>query len=155
VESVTVIGKEGRIVNIEGESLAFAYRSSSIPDSAIVLSAIVRLKGDDPHEVAKRVEGFLHEKLHTQPVSQWSAGCVFKNPLQAPAGKLMDEAGCKGMKRGDIEVSTLHANFFVNRGNGKASDFLALMDEVRERVLKSSGVALEPEIRIVGRHGER
>ena len=155
VESVTVIGREGKILNLEGKSLSFAYRSSGIPDNTVVLSAIMRLKTDDPHDVAKRVEGFLQEKLHTQPISQWSAGCVFKNPPHAPAGKLMDEAGCKGMTRGDIEVSTLHANFFVNRGNGRASDFLALMDEVREKVLKSSGIELEPEIRIIGKHGDR
>jgi len=67
----------------------------------------------------------------------------------------MDGAGCKGMARGDIQVSTLHANFFVNRGSGKASDFLALMDDVRERVLKSCAIELEPEIRIMGRHGDR
>jgi UDP-N-acetylmuramate dehydrogenase len=155
VESVTVIGREGKIVSLEGRSLSFAYRSSGIPDNTIALSAIMRLKADDPHDVAKRVESFLQEKLHTQPISQWSAGCVFKNPPQAPAGKLLDDAGCKGMGRGDIEVSTLHANFFVNKGSGRASDFLALMDEVREKVLKSSGIELEPEIRIVGRHGDR
>jgi UDP-N-acetylmuramate dehydrogenase len=155
VESVTVIGREGKIVSIEGRSLSFAYRSSGIPDNTMVLSAIMRVRRDDPLDVAKRIEGFLKEKMNTQPISQWSAGCVFKNPPQAHAGRLMDEAGCKGMARGDIEVSTLHANFFVNKGTGKASDFLALMDEVRERVLKSFGMELEPEIRIVGRHGDR
>jgi UDP-N-acetylmuramate dehydrogenase len=155
VESVTVIGREGKIVSIEGKSLSFAYRSSGIPEGTIVLSAIMRLRKDDPHDVAKRIEGFLKEKMNTQPISQWSAGCVFKNPPQAPAGRLMDEAGCKGMARGGIEVSTLHANFFVNKGSGKASDFLALMEEVRERVLRSCGIGLEPEIRIVGRHGDR
>jgi len=155
VESVTVIGREGKIVNIEGKSLSFGYRSSGIPEGTIVLSAIMRLGRDDPHDVAKRVEGFLKEKINTQPISEWSAGCVFKNPPQAHAGRLMDEAGCKGMARGDIQVSTLHANFFVNRGSGKASDFLALMDDVRERVLKSCAIELEPEIRIMGRHGDR
>jgi UDP-N-acetylmuramate dehydrogenase len=155
VESVTVIGREGKIVSSEGKSISFAYRSSGIPEGAIVLSAIMRLRKDDPHDVTKRIEGFLKEKMNTQPISQWSAGCVFKNPPQAHAGKLMDGAGCKGMARGDIEVSTLHANFFVNKGSGKASDFLALMDDVREKVLKSFAIELEPEIRIVGRHGDR
>ena len=68
-----------------------------------------------------------------------------------PAGKLIDEARCKGMRRGGIEVSELHANFFVNTGGGTASDFLALMEDVRERVRKVFGHELEPEIRIVGR----
>ncbi|HXX54391.1 MAG TPA: hypothetical protein VEI28_07485, partial [Thermodesulfovibrionales bacterium] len=120
----------------------------------IVLSAIIRLKSDDPHDVAQRTQGFLREKMNTQPISQWSAGCVFKNPPQGPAGKLIDEAGCKGITRGDIEVSALHANFFVNKGNGRASDFLALMDEVRERVMRSFAIALEPEIRVMRRHGD-
>jgi UDP-N-acetylmuramate dehydrogenase len=155
VEAVAVIGREGKIRSIEGKSLSFAYRSSGIPGDAIVLSAILRLSKDDPHEVAKRVEGFLREKMNTQPIAEWSAGCVFKNPPQTHAGRLMDEAGCKGMRRGDIEVSTRHANFFVNKGSGKASDFLALMEDVRERVLKSFAIALEPEIRIMGRHGDR
>jgi UDP-N-acetylmuramate dehydrogenase len=155
VESATVIGREGKFMTMEGTSLSFTYRSSAVPEGAIVLSAIIRLGTDDPRDVAKRVEGFLEEKLHTQPISQWSAGCVFKNPPEAPAGKLIDQAGCKGMARGDIEVSALHANFFVNKGSGKASDFLALIEDVKERVLKSSGIELEPEIRMVGRHGDR
>jgi UDP-N-acetylmuramate dehydrogenase len=76
---------------------------------------------------------------------------VFRNPPGSHAGRLIDEAGCKGMRKGDIEVSRLHANFFVNKGKGKASDFLALMEEVGERVSKDFSVTLEPEIRIIGR----
>lgn len=151
VESVTLIRGDGEIFIIERDALGFGYRSSAIPEGTIILSANMRLKKDDATEVARRAHDFLQEKLRKQPILQLSAGCVFKNPPGAHAGRLVDEAGCKGMRRGDVEVSGLHANFFVNRGNGTASDFLGLMGDVKERVMKSFGVELEPEIRIVGR----
>lgn len=153
VESVTVIDIRGNVFSIDRDNLGFGYRRSTMPEGTIALSANVRLKKDDPREVAKRVGDFLQEKLRKQPISQFSAGCVFKNPPGAHAGRLIDEAGCKGMRRGDVEVSSLHANFFVNRGSGMASDFLGLMEEVRGRVSKAFGVELEPEIKIVGRFG--
>lgn len=151
VESVTIIDGRGKVFSIDRDNLGFGYRRSAIPEGTIVLSANVRFEKDDPREVAKRVSDFLQEKLRKQPVSQFSAGCVFKNPAGAHAGRLIDEAGCKGMRRGDVEVSSLHANFFINTGNGKATDFLGLMEEVKERVMKPFRVELEPEIRIVGR----
>jgi UDP-N-acetylmuramate dehydrogenase len=76
---------------------------------------------------------------------------VFKNPAGRPAGLLLDEAGCKGMRIGDIEVSRKHANFFINRGGGSADDFLALMEKTASRVRDAFGVELEPEIKVVGR----
>jgi len=84
-----------------------------------------------------------------------SAGCVFKNPEGASAGRLIDEAGCKGMLIGNVEVSGMHANFFINKGDAKASDFLKLMDEVKKKVMKVFGTELEPEIRILGRDVNR
>jgi UDP-N-acetylmuramate dehydrogenase len=78
---------------------------------------------------------------------------VFKNPQGFSAGKLIEEAGCKGLRIGDIEVSTLHANFFINRGRGKATEFLDLMNMVIQKVQAQSDVLLEPEVKIVGRNG--
>ncbi len=153
VESVTVIDIRGKVFSIGRDDLGFGYRRSAIPEGTIVLSANVRFEKEDPRNVAKRVGDFLREKVQKQPVSQFSAGCVFKNPPGAHAGRLIDEAGCKGMRRGDVEVSSLHANFLINKGNGKAADFLGLMEEVKERVMKAFGAVLEPEIRIVGRFG--
>ena len=155
IESVTAIDGNGNILFLRKEDLGFGYRASTVPDGVVIVSVNLRFQKDDGQEVANRVNGFLREKLARQPVSQFSAGCVFRNPRGFHAGMLIDQAGCKGMRRGDIEVSGLHANFFVNRGNGSSADFAALMEEVRERVLKSSGVELEPEIRFAGRHGDR
>jgi UDP-N-acetylmuramate dehydrogenase len=76
---------------------------------------------------------------------------VFKNPPKLSAGKLIDEAGCKGMRVGDVEVNRIHANFFINKGKAIASDFIKLMEDVESRVKETFGIELEPEIRIVGR----
>ncbi|MDA8086534.1 MAG: hypothetical protein M0Z75_07540, partial [Nitrospiraceae bacterium] len=121
----------------------------ALAEGVILLSANIRLKKDDEREVAKRVSGFLREKTEKQPISKFSAGCVFKNPPLAYAGRLIDESGCKGMRRGDVEVSSLHANFFVNTGDGRARDFRELMDRVADRVKKLFGLQLEPEIRMI------
>jgi UDP-N-acetylmuramate dehydrogenase len=87
----------------------------------------------------------------TQPISDRSAGCVFKNPEGNSAGRLIEEAGCKGMRMGDIEVSTVHANFFVNKGEGTATDYRALMEQVASAVQTRFTIMLEPEIQLVGR----
>ncbi len=150
IESIAVMDLKGNISIIEKEEAKFGYRSSGIPEG-FVLSVIIRLKRDDPQEVSKRMSIHLEEKRERQPISLWSAGCVFKNPEGVSAGRLIDEAGCKGMRRGDIEVNEKHANFFINKGKGNASDFIALMDEVKARVFTSFGIELEPEIRILGK----
>lgn len=152
VESVTVMDKNGETFSIEKEGVGFGYRSSGIPDGVIILSARMGFQKDDIERLTKRMNDFHREKMSKQPLSRFSAGCVFRNPEGAHAGMLIEQAGCKGLRRGGIEVSGLHANFFVNGGNGTASDFLALMEDVKERVMKSFGIRLEPEIKIVGRH---
>lgn len=151
VKAVTVIDNNGDVLTIEGNGLNFSYRSSSIRNGDIVVSATIILEKDDVEGVSRRIRDFFQEKLNKQPISEHSAGCVFKNPPGNYAARLIDEAQCKGMRRGDIEVSAKHANFFINTGNGKASDFMALMEDVRGKVLKAFGIGLEPEIKIAGR----
>ncbi len=151
IQSVTAMHANGRLDRIDASELGFGYRTAKIPAGAVILSANIRFKKGEKADVEQRVDAFLREKREKQPISEHSAGCVFKNPQGASAGKLIDEAGCKGMRIGDVEISRVHANFFINKGNGTASDFMKLMDEVRKKVMTASGVELEPEIRIVGR----
>ena len=155
IDTVGIMTPYGKVSMLDARNLSISYRRINLPEECIILSANVRLRRDDAGGVAKRMSAFLSEKREKQPIAEWSAGCVFRNSEGAHAGKLIDEAACKGMRRGDIEVSSLHANFFINRGNGLASDFLALMDAVRERVLKTFGVVLEPEIKAAGRRGKK
>jgi len=149
---VSIMDDKGRIKKLKPEDIDFGYRRSSIPPTALILSAEILLKKDKKENVSTRIEGFLKKKWESQPSSKPSAGCVFKNPPGLSAGKLIDDAGCKGMRIGDVEVSGIHANFFANKGKAKASDFVKLMENVAHRVKEKFGVILEPEIRIVGRN---
>jgi len=151
VVSVVIMDAGGRLDRLRAEDLGFGYRRSGISGAHLVVSANIKLKKDDKAAVAARTEKFFLEKKTSQPIAGKSAGCVFKNPEGLAAGRLIDEAGCKGMKAGGIEVSALHANFFVNTDGGTASDYLELMDRVSAIVQKKFGIVLEPEIRIVGR----
>jgi len=151
VRSVVIMYPDGRLDRREAAALGFGYRTSGIKPEDIVLNANIKLKKDDKDAVAGRMHKYLAEKMKTQPISARSAGCVFKNPEDAPAGRLIEEAGCKGMKVGGIEVSSVHANFFVNSGNGTATDYKGLMREVSLVVKEKKGILLEPEIRMVGR----
>lgn len=151
VISATVMHADGRLAKLGAEELGLEYRKSNMPAGSIMLSANIRLRKDIKEDIAKRGEGFLREKRERQPLSELSAGCVFKNPDGTSAGKLIDESGCKGMRIGDAEVSAVHANFLINKGNASAADFIKLMDAVRAKVLATFGVELETEIKIVGR----
>ncbi len=147
----TIMDRKGNAVTLGRDELGFAYRHAELPAGSVILGAELRLEKDDPAEVSKRVEEFLREKKSAQPLGQRSAGCVYKNPPGDFAGRLIEAAGLKGTKAGGIEVSSMHANFFVNTGGGTATDYMNLMVEVASKVNMHSGVVLEPEIRMVGR----
>jgi UDP-N-acetylmuramate dehydrogenase len=149
--SIEIMDSAGRIERINAEGIQFGYRRSAIPPDIFILSSEIKLGTHTKEEVSAKTEQFLSEKRLQQPIWEPSAGCVFKNPSGTAAGKMIDEAGCKGLRAGDVEVSAVHANFFINKGNANASDFLRLMEEVSSIVSEKFGVTLEPEIKIVGR----
>ncbi len=151
IVSVALMDMQGGISIVEKDEMSFSYRSSNLPEDSVILSANIKLTKDDPEAVEKRIKESLQKKKATQPLGELSAGCVFKNPEGTSAGKLIDQAGCKGMRQGGIEVSEIHANYFINRGIGTCEDFISLMDTVRAKVQKDSGIELEPEVRIIGR----
>jgi UDP-N-acetylmuramate dehydrogenase len=148
---VEILDRTGNVKKTDAGEISFGYRSSSILPEDLILDAELRLAISDSKAVSEKIKNFLRMRRESQPVWEHTAGCVFKNPPGLSAGKLIDEAGCKGTRIGEIEVSTVHANFFVNKGSGTASDFIRLMEEVSLRVKERYGVVLEPEIKIVGR----
>jgi UDP-N-acetylmuramate dehydrogenase len=152
--SVSITDDKGRIKSLKKEDIDFGYRRSGISSANLLLSAEIILKKDKKELVSAKIEDFLKKKWESQPFSEPSAGCVFKNPPKLSAGKLIDEAGCKGMRIGDAEVSSIHANFFTNKGKAKASDFIRLMENVAQKVKERFGVVLETEIKIVGRDAD-
>ncbi|MDH4028746.1 MAG: UDP-N-acetylmuramate dehydrogenase [Nitrospirota bacterium] len=148
IVSVAVMNMQGDISIMDRDRIAFSYRSSNLPEGLLILSANIRLKKDRPEDVDRRANEFLERKRASQP-GGLSAGCVFKNPGADSAGRLIDAAGCKGMRVGAVEVSAVHANYFINKGGATARDFIELMDAVRERVRDNSGIELEPEIKFI------
>jgi UDP-N-acetylmuramate dehydrogenase len=149
--SIEFMDDAGRTEQINAEKIFFGYRRSEIPPETFILSAVIKLGIHTTEEVSAKTEYFLAEKRKHQPIWEPSAGCVFKNPSGTAAGQMIDNAGCKGLRVGDVEVSDVHANFFINKGKASASDFLQLMEEVSRKVNEKFGVTLEPEIKIVGR----
>lgn len=151
VERVLLIDENGELVEKTRAECSPSYRNGDL-GNAIAVSAVLQLTVDTVPAVTERSKQFLIEKNKVQPVSENSAGCIFKNPDPEKsnglsAGQLVDQAGCKGRTIGDAIVSPLHGNFIVNRGNASATDVLALIDEVRQIVADHSGVQLEIEVK--------
>lgn len=135
---------------IKREALAFSYRNLELNDK-IIVGASLTLTQTDPAIIKKRFYKCLKSKKSTQPVSLASAGCFFKNPSpHTPAGKLIEEAGLKGMQINDARVSDIHANFIVNTGNARCEDILALKRLVQKRVFERYQIKLETEVRVTG-----
>lgn len=137
------------------EEVEAAYRHFTIPAVStwfVMCSVVLALSSSmPPGGAALRLREAMRltavRKKATQPVQAASAGCIFKNPEGLSAGRLLDEAGCKGMAKGGMAFSTLHANFLVNNGGGTATEALALIHTAREQVRARCGVNLDLEVR--------
>ena len=137
---------------ISGEDHSFSYRRSRFSDSGdVIISSVIRLTKGSPEEIRSKMEELSGRRRESQPLSQPSAGSAFKRPKTGYAAALIEQAGLKGYSVGDAMVSDKHAGFVVNRGNARFSDVMAVLDHVREEVLRQFGVALEPEIKIIRR----
>lgn len=148
LEQIEIIDAQLKDRTIKKSEIMFQYRSSGLPESSIIKNATFILK-EEREDIFSKMKEFLTKKKQTQPLKERSAGCVFKNPESASAGFLIEKAGLKGTRVGDIIVSNVHANYFINVGKGKATDFLRLMEIVKERVFKAFSVELEPEIKLL------
>ena len=129
--------------------LDLGYRRSNVAPSQVVVEATLALAAGDRKTGERTLSEIVTWRRANQPGGQ-NAGSVFTNPPGESAGRLIDAAGCKGLRVGTAEVSTKHANFFQADAGGSADDVVALMAEVRRRVLAHSGVDLHPETRLVG-----
>jgi len=142
---------DGKPVAFEAEDLGFAYRRSAMMDADVVVTNVVlQLDPADPAAIAAKTQELLVARREKQPLEYPSAGSTFKRPEGRFAAKLIDDAGLRGLRIGDAQVSEKHAGFIVNRGNATAAQILELMDEVNRRVEAQFGVTLEPEVRILG-----
>ena len=127
------------------------YRHTRLHESGeIVLEAVFHLTPGDREEIWKTMADLTARRNEKQPVTYPSAGSFFKRPEGYFAGKLIQDAGLKGLSVGGAQVSQLHSGFIINTGGATATDILQLMQIVQARVMEQFGVALEPEVRIIG-----
>ncbi len=143
--SVEFVSPDGTIKIFQHSDLAFAYRTSPFQKmpGAIVAATFVLSPQQDAREKQLNIVKYRQE---TQPYSDKSAGCIFRNPPQRSAGALIDQSGLKGLNVGGAAVSTLHANFIVNQSNASAQDVLQLVELVQKKVLDKTGITLETEV---------
>ena len=148
-ESVTVMDMSGNVSVKTCQEMAFSYRHSVLEDEGgIVISAVFALESADPDVIRGKMKELMGKRSASQPLDLPSAGSAFKRPVGGYAAALIDQAGLKGYQVGGAAISTKHAGFAVNVGNATAEDVKALLNQVSEKVFESSGIRLEPEVRI-------
>jgi len=149
LKAVRIVSPDGGLRECPAESIEFEYRRAILPPG-IVVGVWLQLKPGVRSAIEKVVKEYLHYRRETQPLSLPSAGCVFKNPPNDSAGRVLDAVGLKGASVGDAQVSTRHANFIVNHGHASASDVLSLIRKVRTQITRKTGIMLELELKVVG-----
>lgn len=148
-ESVTVMNRLGKMRTLSREEMGFSYRHSVLEKTGeIVISAVLQLTQDTPESVMKRMKELLSKRSASQPLDLPSAGSAFKRPASGYAAALIDGAGLKGFQVGGAAISVKHAGFAVNLGGATAEEVKELLRQVSDRVFETSGICLEPEVRI-------
>ena len=148
---VKVLAADGWIREYTGEEMDFGYRRSRIAEGRdIVLEAEFRLRPGKTEEIRARMEELREQRVKKQPLEYASAGSTFKRPEGYFAGKLIEDAGLRGFRIGDAQVSEKHCGFVINRGNATAAQIAEVIEEVKKRVYADSGVRLKTEVKYLG-----
>jgi UDP-N-acetylmuramate dehydrogenase len=150
LHSMTLMRKDGTLAEQRRSKLRFSYRHLELPRSWIILKGRFQLKQAGKEEILERIDSYSERRKMSQPLDYPSAGSIFKNPKEGPAGRWIEAAGLKGFRMGQAMVSNRHANFIVNLGKANAEELLKLMEWVEKRVFEEKGIALEREVRVVG-----
>lgn len=150
VHSITVMKEDGTLTVRPRSRLRFSYRKLAIPSAWIIVKARFHLSPGRKEEILERVKSFSEMRKRTQPLDHPSAGSVFKNPDEGPAGKWIDQVGLKGFRLGQAMVSERHANFIINLGKATADDILRLIEWVEQKVYEEKSISLEREVKVVG-----
>ena len=160
--SAEVVLRDGSRANLGPDGMNFGYRKSELPEGAVVVSARFRADLDDPEVLEAKMKTQIARREKTQPTKARTAGSTFRNPAgysstgkagdthELKAWKIIEDAGLRGARRGQAQMSAMHPNFLVNLGGATAADLEALGEEVRTKVFQHSGIALEWEIARVG-----
>jgi UDP-N-acetylmuramate dehydrogenase len=150
LREITLVDETGRVQRLSREVIPFGYRSSNLP-KGVVVSASFSLSPAPRRQIDEKLRGLLQRRRETQPLSFPNVGSVFKNPEGGFAGKLIEEAGLKGHRAGNAQISEKHGNFIVNRGSATAKEVRALIELIQQKVKAERGLTLELEVKVVGR----
>ena len=152
VKSVRAVSPDGAEEKVfSSDEMEFGYRHSALEENGyIAVEAVLSLEKGDVEEIAARMKELAAKRNSKQPVNYPSAGSTFKRPEGHFAGKLIEDAGLKGVAVGGAQVSTLHSGFIINKGDATATDIIQLIALVQNRVFDEFGVMLKPEVRIIG-----
>ena len=149
--SAEVINLNGNEKVYNKKDLTFGYRFSSFTENEIITKIKFKCKTGNPLLIKKLKKESSKKRKSSQPLNYKSAGSIFKNPKNGPAaGFLIDDVGLKGLRIGDAEISTKHANFIINHGNAMASDIIELIQIIQKEVLKKHQISLDLEIKLLG-----
>jgi UDP-N-acetylmuramate dehydrogenase len=148
--SVGFMKEDGETSERSRSRLRFSYRGLALPSAWIIVKGRFQLKKGKKEEMRERVRSYSELRKRKQPLDYPSAGSVFKNPAEGPAGKWIEEAGLKGFRIGQAMISERHANFIINLGKAKAEEVIRLMEFVEKRVYEEKGISLEREVKVVG-----
>ena len=149
--SARAVDREGNLHTLTPESLNLTYRHADLPDGFVVVDAVLRGTQDDPEAIAARMEDIRQKREASQPIRTRTGGSTFANPDGTSAWKVVDAAGCRGLRLGGAMVSDQHCNFLINTGTATATELEDLGELVRQKVKIHSGTDLRWEIRRIGR----
>lgn len=149
-----VLDPQGKLHRLSRADFGFSYRSCQVPGDWIFVEALLEGKPGDPQEIATRMGEIQAARSGSQPIRSRTGGSTFKNPEGQKAWQLIDLAGCRGLRVGGAQVSEQHCNFLINLGEASARDLENLGEEVRRRVEEATGIALQWEIKRVGKSNE-
>jgi UDP-N-acetylmuramate dehydrogenase len=144
------VDRQGNIRTFTDADMGFSYRHSTAPDDVIFTSALFQGRPGKPEDIIAEMERITVAREATQPIREKTGGSTFKNPKPQSAWKVIDAAGCRGLRMGGAQVSEMHCNFLINTGDATAADIENLGEEVRRRVKDHSGVDLHWEIKRIG-----
>ncbi|MEG6521889.1 UDP-N-acetylmuramate dehydrogenase [Desulfotomaculum sp. 1211_IL3151] len=148
---VEVVNHNNKLVVLKKEELDFAYRTSSLQNQGLIcVETLWQGYAKEQWQIERETKEYLAKRKIAQPQGYPNAGSVFKNPQGDHAGRLIEACGCKGLRIGDAEISTKHANWILNLGNATAKDVLDLIDKIKQVVQKRFGVLLHLEVRVLG-----
>jgi UDP-N-acetylmuramate dehydrogenase len=150
VHSISLMDSEGVISEKQAKALRFSYRHLELPAKTITLGGLLKLQKTEREEIKRQLKEGMGLRRQSQPIGLRSAGCIFKNPPEGPAGMIIEKCGLKGARIGDAQVSFKHANFIVNRGNAAAREVLELIALIQRKVRERMAIELSLEIKVFG-----